>query len=177
MTDREPMSAEPMIEAASPTAWATALSTLEGERSTYWVATVRPGGAPHVMPVLAVWVDGGLFLSAGAGTRKARNLARDPHCVVTVEQEPLDLVVEGRAAKVHADETLRSVADAYGSIYGWHVSVRDGAFHDTEGAPTAGPPPYDVYEIVPSVAFGFGTDETLIPTRWLFAGRDAPRST
>jgi hypothetical protein len=169
MTDREPISAEPMIEGASPTPWATALTNLEGRHPTYWVATLRPEGRPHVMPVLAVWVDGGLFFSAGARTRKARNLAHDSHCVVTVEEEPLDLVFEGRAEKVQAEGTLRAVADAYASTYGWRVSVRDGAFHDTEGAPTAGPPPYDVYEVIPSVAFGFGTDETLSPTRWRFA--------
>jgi hypothetical protein len=43
--------------------------------------------------------------------------------------------------------------------------------HDTEGAPTAGPPPYEVYEVyevTPAIAFGFGTDETLTPTRWRF---------
>jgi hypothetical protein len=36
------------------------------------------------------------------------------------------------------------VADAYASTYGWHVTVRNGAFHDAGGATTAGPPPYDV---------------------------------
>jgi hypothetical protein len=41
--------------------------------------------------------------------------------------------------KVGGPETLRRVADAYASIYDWHVAVREGAFHDTEGAPTAGP--------------------------------------
>ena len=116
----------------------------------------------------AVWVDGGLFFSAGPGTRKARNLRRDARCVVTVEVEPLDLVVEGEALPVRDAATLRRVADVYASIYGWHVTVRDGAFHDTEGAPTAGPPPYDVYEVRPTVAFGFGTDETIVPTRWRF---------
>ena len=54
-----------------------------------------------------------------------------------------------------------------------HVTVRDGAFHDgafhdAEGAPTAGPPPYDVYEVIPTTAFGFGTDESFSPTRWRF---------
>jgi hypothetical protein len=55
---------------------------------------------------------------------------------------------------------------------GWHVTVRDGAFHhETGGAPTAGPPPYDVYELRSTVAFGFGTDETFVPTRWRFPER------
>jgi hypothetical protein len=57
------------------------------------------------------------------------------------------------------------------------VTERDGAIHDAEGAPTAGPPPYDVDELVPAIAFGFGLDKHLIPTRWRFdeeAGPPAP---
>jgi hypothetical protein len=175
MPDREPASAEPMTEdAAPPTPWERARSLLEGSPATYWLATVRPDGAPHVMPLLAVWVDGGLFFSAGERTRKARNLALDSQCVVTVEKEPLDLVLEGRASKVRDAGTLDRVAEAYAEVYGWPVAVRDGAFHDTEGAPTAGPPPYDVYEVTPEVAFGFGTDESVVPTRWRFGERPSP---
>jgi hypothetical protein len=44
--------------------------------------------------------------------------------VVTVETEPLDLVVETRATKVRHEDTLRRVAGAYASIYDWHVTVR-----------------------------------------------------
>jgi hypothetical protein len=146
MSERNPVSADPMTAGATtPTPWARARAILEAVPATYWLATVRPNGAPHVRPVLAVWVDAGLHFCAGENTRKARNLVLDPRCVVTVEQEPLDLVLEGRAVK-----------------------VRDGAFHDTEGAPTAGPPPYDVYEAAPTAAFGFGIDETFVPTRWRF---------
>jgi hypothetical protein len=77
-------------------------------------------------------------------------------------------VVEGEAVLTRDEATLRRVADVYAEVYGWRVTVRDGAFHDTEGAPTAGPPPYDVYEVTPAIAFGFGTDESLTPTRWRF---------
>ena len=176
MPDHEPVSAEPIAEATGSTpwwatgttAWSMARGALEASTATYWLATVRPNGTPHVMPVLAVWVEGGLFFAAGARTRKARNLSSDPHCVVTVEEERLDLVVEGRAAKLRDAATLQRVADAYAEVYGWRVAVRDGAFHDTEGAPTAGPPPFDVYELAPTVAFGFPLDETIAPTRWRF---------
>jgi hypothetical protein len=73
--------------------------------------------------------------------------------------------------KVRDESRLKRVADAYAATYGWRVTVRDGAFQDTEGAPTAGPPPYDVYELVPTMAFGFGIDETFTPTRWRFSTR------
>jgi Pyridoxamine 5'-phosphate oxidase len=169
MSDRDPVSADPMTAGATtPTPWARARGLLEEAQATYWLATVRANGAPHVRPVLAVWVDGGLFFCAGPSTCKAKNLVLDARFVVTVEEEPLDLVVEGRAVKVRDAATVWRVADAYAKVYGWRVAVRDGAFHDTEGAAIAGPPPYDVYEVTPTVAFGFGTDETFVPTRWRF---------
>jgi hypothetical protein len=169
MSDKLPLSHVPLLgDAATPAKWPAAREHLEGASPTYWLATARPDGRAHVRPVLAVWVDGGLYFCASERSRKAKNLALDSRCALTVEQEPLDLVVEGLAEKVRDAETLRHVADEYASAYDWHVTVRDGAFHDTEGAPTAGPPPYDVYEVIPKTAFGFGTDESFSPTRWDF---------
>jgi nitroimidazol reductase NimA-like FMN-containing flavoprotein (pyridoxamine 5'-phosphate oxidase superfamily) len=153
---------------SAPGEWDTALGIVETTRATYWLATVRPDGRPHVMPIMAVWESGSLFFATGPRTRKARNLALDPRCVITVEQEPLDLVIEGSARKIRDHATLQRVAERYASINGWHVTVRDGAFHDTEGAPTAGPPPYDVYEVSPRTAFGLPVGETFAPTRWHF---------
>lgn len=175
MAGHEPVAAQPLIadDARPPTAWEEARRRLE-EADTYWLATVRPDGRPHVVPVLAVWVDGALHFCAGATTRKGRNLARDPHCVVTVGGPSLDLVVEGEAARVRDDAELRRVAEAYASKYGWQVTVHDGALHG-DGAPTAGPPPYDVYEVNPTTAFGFGTDESLNAMRWRFQGAPAGR--
>jgi hypothetical protein len=172
MTDREPQSTEPVTAGVgAPVPWPQAHGHLEGAPATYWLATVRPDGTPHVMPVLAVWVEGRVFFCAGEHTRKAKNLARNSHCVITVEEDPLDLVVEGNAVKTRDAAMLHRVADAYASGYGWHVTVREGAFHDTDGAPTAGPPPFDVYEVTPAIAFGFWTDLTLTPTRWSFVER------
>lgn len=168
MADNQPVSARAMLDAATPAAWPRAREYLEQGRATYWLATVGSEGGPHVRPVLAVWADGGVYFCAGESTRKAKNLALEGRCALTVESEPLDLVVEGTAAKVRDADELRRVADAYASEYDWRVTVRDGAFHDTEGAPTAGPPPYDVYEVIPTTAFGFGTDESFVPTRWSF---------
>ena len=152
---------------AGVTSWPDARSRLARGR-TYWLATGQADGRPHVMPVLAVWLDQALFFVAAPSSRKAQNLARNPHCVVTVNAEALDMVVEGSARKVNSETKLRRVAGAYASKYAWHVDIRGGAFYG-DGAPTAGPPPYEVYELTPSVVFGFGTDGTLSPTRWRFA--------
>jgi nitroimidazol reductase NimA-like FMN-containing flavoprotein (pyridoxamine 5'-phosphate oxidase superfamily) len=170
--DHEPVSAEPMNGSAAPTPWDWVRGHLRRSTATYWLATVRPNGAPQVRPVLAVWVEGRLHVCMGPGTRKARNLARDARCVVTVEHEGLDLVVEGTAVKVRDEDTLGRVAQAYDAIYGWQVTVRDGALDAAGGAGIAGPPPYDVYQVAPATAYGFGTDKPLAATRWRFQEPD-----
>ncbi|MGH8985912.1 MAG: pyridoxamine 5'-phosphate oxidase family protein [Acidimicrobiia bacterium] len=160
--------AEPLRpEDATGTPWSEVRGAL-AEGQWYWLATVGPNGRPHVVPVLTVWLDGALYTTSAAGARKARNLALDSHCVVTVDNEAMHLVVEGEATKVRDETKLERVAGVYRSKYEWPATVRDGAFDAPYGAPTAGPPPYEVYEITPTVAFGFGTDEKFIPTRWRF---------
>jgi hypothetical protein len=84
---------------ASSGSWETTRQIVETAPATCWLATVRPDGRPHVMPVLSVWVNGMLFFATGQGTQKARNLVLNSHCVVAVEHEPLDLVIEGSARR------------------------------------------------------------------------------
>src|SRR5205807_565978 len=77
---------------AAPNAWAHARRRLEDGR-LYWLATVRSDARPHVMLVLAVWLDWALYFVARGGSRKARNLALNPECVVTVEVDDAHLVI------------------------------------------------------------------------------------
>jgi nitroimidazol reductase NimA-like FMN-containing flavoprotein (pyridoxamine 5'-phosphate oxidase superfamily) len=102
----------------TPTPWTTARARLE-RAGTYWLATVRPDGRPHVVPVLAVVVDD-LHFCASERSRKPGNLAADPRCVITAGSDTLDLVVEGEAAAISDEAMVGRVADAYAVKYGWH---------------------------------------------------------
>jgi hypothetical protein len=171
---RGPASADSLLgEVALPAEWSRAREYLGEAPATYWLATAGRDGKPHVRPILAVWADGSLFFCASESTRKIKNLALDPHCSISVEWERLDLVIEGMVVKVRDESRPKRVADVYEATYGWRVTVRDGAFQDTEGAPTAGPPPYDVHELVPTMAFGFGSTRPSLPHAGGFRrGRD-----
>jgi hypothetical protein len=136
-------------------------------RHSCWLATVRPDGRPHVMPLGVLWVDGRLYFNAGPGTRKARNLAGDPRCVISVATEPFDIVVEGEAARVTDDTKLQRIAEAF-AAEGWEPTVRDGALYAEYSAPAAGPPPWHVYEMTPATVFALGTAEPYGATRWRF---------
>jgi nitroimidazol reductase NimA-like FMN-containing flavoprotein (pyridoxamine 5'-phosphate oxidase superfamily) len=167
MAEKEPAAEQPYLaEDTTPTRWAQARQRL-ADADTYWLATVRPDGLPHLVPLLGVWVDDSLHFVASRTSRKATNLAHDAHCVIATRRESLDLVVEGTATKVSEEVRLHRVAEVYMTKYGWQVTVRDGAFY-ADGAPTAGPPPYEVYEVIPTTAFGLPWDETFNPTRWRF---------
>jgi hypothetical protein len=51
VADKQPVSAHPMPgDVAVPTPWQTAREHLEESTATYWPATVRPDGRPHVRP-------------------------------------------------------------------------------------------------------------------------------
>jgi nitroimidazol reductase NimA-like FMN-containing flavoprotein (pyridoxamine 5'-phosphate oxidase superfamily) len=170
MAEQEPRSADLLApDATTLLPWSEARRQLADARF-YWLATVHSDGRPHVRPVLAVWVDDSMYSTSNPTARKAKNLALDSRCALTVRSDGMDLVLEGNAVNVSDDATLQRVAAEYVSKYQWPVTVRDGAFDAPYGAPTAGPPPYELYQISPGVVFAFGTDETFAPrsTRFRF---------
>jgi len=152
-----------------PLPWSRALEQLEtGASGTYWLATTRRDGRPHVAAVGALWIDGKIYFTTGTRTRKGRNLAEHPNCVISIALEGLDLVIEGSAVKVADDATLRRLAKRYAD-QGWPASVKDGALTAEYSAPSAGPPPWDLYVFTPTTAFGVATAEPNGATRWRFA--------
>jgi len=131
--------------------------------SHYWIATTRPDGRPHVMGVGLVWDDGRFYMASGAGTQKSRNLARDPRCTVSVAAPGVDMVAEGEAKIIRDEDELQRIAKLF---EGWGPEVRDGAFWHEFSAPSAGPPPWDVYEITPTTFYAVAAAEPHGATRW-----------
>jgi Pyridoxamine 5'-phosphate oxidase len=154
-----------------PIPWSRAEHQLEaavGESAAhFFLATVRPDGRPHVAGIGALWVDGKFYFVSGAGTRKSRNLAEHADCVISADLPDLDLVVEGAATKVTDAPTLQRLAKLY-DAQGWPATVEDGAFIAPYSAPSAGPPPWDLYEFTPRTAFGVASAEPHGATRWRF---------
>src|SRR2546430_10577650 len=104
----------------NPIAWTRARKEREapatkpgeaGSPTTYWLATVRPDRPPHVAGVGALWVDGRIYFTSGARTRKSRNLAKTLNCVISVALSGLDLGVDGTARMETDGLTLRRLAD------------------------------------------------------------------
>jgi Pyridoxamine 5'-phosphate oxidase len=177
MPGNEPTSARNLDGYGAPQIeWARVRGVLEGEltqapgtggpgRHTSWLTTINPDGSPHVMPLGVSSVNGIWYFSSGPGTRKSRNLTRDPRCVISVATEPFDLVVEGTAERVVEATELESVAETF-AAQGWPATVAGDALTAEYSAPAAGPPPWNVYRIVPSTVFALGTAEPYGATRF-----------
>jgi nitroimidazol reductase NimA-like FMN-containing flavoprotein (pyridoxamine 5'-phosphate oxidase superfamily) len=139
-----------------PWSWATERLA---RAHTYWVATVRPDGAPHVMPVWGVWLDDAFCFSTGTQSRKARNLAENPRCVIACELDQDQITMEGVAEVVAGAELNRRFAEAYGPKYDW----------DMEGFDEP------VYAVRANVVFGLTAAAgafTSTATRWTFARKE-----
>ena len=134
------------------------------DRHTPWLTTINPDGSPHVTPVGVVVVDGVWYFSSGPATRKSRNIAGDPRCVVSIATQPFDLVIEGSAARVTDAEELAAVAA--NSTAGLARQVDGDALTAEYSAPSAGPPPWHVYRITPATVFAFGTAEPYGATKF-----------
>jgi hypothetical protein len=154
-----------------PIPWSRAEQQLEeavgGMGAHFFLATVRPDGRPHVAGIGALWVDGKFYIVSGPETRKSRNLAEHTDCVICVALPDLDLVVEGTAVKVTDEPTLQRLAGLY-NAQGWPAKVEDGAFTAPYSAPSAGPPPWSLYEFTPKTAFGVASAAPHGATRWRF---------
>jgi hypothetical protein len=179
MTKREPAE-QTTIDSydLEPIPWSRAREQLEAGSTrpgsgrdtgrTWWLATVRPDGRPHATAVGALWVDDRVYFTSGPGTRKSRNLAENDSCVFTVSLDDLDLVIEGVARRVTDPAALEKLATIY-AAQGWPAEVSGDAFSAPYSAPSAGPPPWFLYEVVPVTAFGVATTEPGGAMRWRFA--------
>ena len=137
---------------------------------THFVATVRPDGRPHTVPVGAANLgENAFYFTSGQHTRKDRNLANNPTCVLSASLEGYDLVVEGTVAQVTDPAVLQRLAAHYREG-GWPATVNGDKLDAPFSAPTTGPAPYTVYEVTPTVAFALGTTEDTVSkcTRYRF---------
>jgi nitroimidazol reductase NimA-like FMN-containing flavoprotein (pyridoxamine 5'-phosphate oxidase superfamily) len=174
MVEQDPMTELSAFssEGAVATGWAQARAGL-AEADVYWLSTVRPDGRPHVTPLIGIWLDGALYFCTGPAERKAKNLAQNPHCILTTGRnslDGLDLVVEGEAAKVVDEAELARVADTYESKYGRRFTAPEGTWFGLGDAIRSGD--VLVCRVAPTTAFGFGKGTQFSQTRWQFSDSD-----
>jgi hypothetical protein len=136
--------------------WQWAVERLTAARN-YLLSTTRPDGRPHAIPIWGVWIENQFYFSTGTQSRKARNLADNPYCVLSVEIDEGSVIVEGVAALTPPETVPPAAFSAYQAKYKWELD------------PQLGP----LCAVQPRVVFGFSNvpgEFTESATRWRFAG-------
>ena len=122
---------------------------------TYFVATTRPDGRPHMMPVWGIWLEGVFYFSSGRTSRKVRNLSVNPSCVISIEENGESVIVEGLAEETADKAVLQQCYEIYSAKYHWEMETNEEPF----------------FRVRPAVVFGFIENDSLFTstaTRWIF---------
>src|SRR3954462_7707817 len=119
-------------------------------RSTFWLTSLNADGSAHTTSVGALWHAGSCWFQTGEHTRKAKNVARDPRCTISVATKGFDVMVAGEARLV-TDRTIVAEIAGVWADSGWPGQPDDAGTGITApfNAPTLGPPPWHVYQVTP----------------------------
>ncbi|HLF05291.1 MAG TPA: pyridoxamine 5'-phosphate oxidase family protein [Dehalococcoidia bacterium] len=124
----------------------------------YWVATTRPNGRPHVMPVWGLWLEDGFYFGTDPDSRKGRNLDASPWAVVHLESGDDAAIIEGQVQRVRDRARLADFVAAYDAKYQIRPDVTN---------PNTG-----VYCLRPKAAFAWSErDFPNTATRWRFPAK------
>jgi nitroimidazol reductase NimA-like FMN-containing flavoprotein (pyridoxamine 5'-phosphate oxidase superfamily) len=138
--------------------WSWAEERLARSRD-FWLATVTPQGAPHLMPVWAVWYTGRLWFSSSNSSRKARNLSAEPRCTLSTGNPLEPVVVQGRAERVTDRDALATMLAAENAKYG-----------TSYGMDMVDPASNSVFSLAPEWVFALDSrDFSGSPTRFTFS--------
>jgi nitroimidazol reductase NimA-like FMN-containing flavoprotein (pyridoxamine 5'-phosphate oxidase superfamily) len=98
------------------------LDTYLAQQRTARVATVGSDGAPHVIPLWFVWVEGALFVNTTRGNRTVKNLERIRRAAVTVDDgetydELRGVSMAGEMREADEDPLLDEVVSTFARKY------------------------------------------------------------
>jgi Pyridoxamine 5'-phosphate oxidase len=137
------------------------------DHHTFWLSTVDADGRSHLTALGAMWLSDHYYFCGSPRSRKIRNVERDPRCALGVATNRYDVSIEGRAVRVTDEVLLQRVAELFAKG-GWTPTVGEGGFTNDFSAPSAGPPPWYVYEFSFERAYALATKEPGGATRWTF---------
>ncbi len=113
-----------------------------------------------------------MCFTTGGQERKARNLERNPRCVLTTGTNALtgvDVVIEGAAHTVDGRSEREQAAADFERKYGTHLTSPEGTWYGLGEAVIVGD--VRLYRIDPTVGFAFGKLPTFSETRYTWPKR------
>ena len=86
-----------------------------------WIATVRPDGRPHLVPVWFVWSGTDLYICISPGSIKGRNLGANPNVALALEDGNRPVICEGGARMVQRPWPTE-VVRLFQEKYDWEIT-------------------------------------------------------
>jgi Pyridoxamine 5'-phosphate oxidase len=106
------------------TDWGAVYQRLETSER-YWLATTRPDGRPHVVPVDGVWVDGLWYFGGHKDTVHQRNLRTNTKIALHLEDAMSVVIVEGDAEWIKPSTgDAKRIATASNDKYGYGATAK-----------------------------------------------------
>ncbi len=94
---------------------------LRDERNI-WLATVRPNGAPHLIPIWFVAHDDKIYICTDPDSVKIRNLRENEHAALALEDGLHPLILEGSARLLSRANMPAPVVEQFKSKYDWDIA-------------------------------------------------------
>jgi general stress protein 26 len=135
--------------------WSWAESRLVASHD-YWVATTRPDGRPHLMPVWGAWLDGAWWFSSSLRSRKARNIEQGSRVCASTDNAYEPVVLEGPVERIVEPDRITTFLATTNEKYdtSYEIDFLDPGINAT-------------YRIVPDWVFALTEDDfSGSPTRW-----------
>lgn len=94
-----------------------------------WLVSVRPDGRPHMAPLWFVWRADKLYVCTAPDSVKSRNIRRNPHVAVALEDGSSPVICEGTAAPLPPPWPAEIIA-LFKEKYDWEISPDDEPYND-----------------------------------------------
>ena len=95
------------------------LERLEKEKNI-WLATVRPSGRPHLVPVWFVFDTGYFYICIHSESVKGKNLRANPLASLSLEDGAKALICEGKA-EILPQPWPQEIVEKFKGKYNWDI--------------------------------------------------------
>jgi PPOX class probable F420-dependent enzyme len=92
------------------------------EHKNIWLASVRPDGRPHLVPIWFAWYEDRFYICIEPSSVKAVNITQNQQVSLALEDGSSPVICEGRAVVVHppwAPEVLK----VFLRKYDWDITA------------------------------------------------------
>ena len=91
------------------------------------LATVKPSGSPHVVPVLALYYDGKIYFATDRHSVKVKNILNNNNVAAITSDGYRATITEGKARILSEEEVTNRIADLFRDKHPWKPRFERGS--------------------------------------------------